>query len=330
MKEQLALLLRLYRLPGSRVVRHSVLAVLAGFAMVLQNLVMARALQATFAAVTDGTLHTLLLGVAVFALLLCGFFLYNALLWGWFGASTIRQTGAIRRALFAHLCALPAPVVERGHGAAVLTLFTADVAAAENAYSSLLRFMAGAVLSGLVATVLLLAKSPLLGGIILVTGLAQLACNLWAVRPLQALSGRIARQIEESTVTLQNLLDGNVTIRLYGMEEAILGVYAAKSRELQSLQRRRGLVEGVIKGGNIVLGMASYLLILGVGAWMAAAHRLTVGDLLFLTQVRGLVMVTVFTLGDFAQTTQPALASARRMFAFLDNPPERLDDGRDA
>ena len=326
MKRQSALLWRLYRLPGPGFWRHGALAFFAGLAIVLYNLVTANALRGVFAAATAGSTKALGIQIMLFALSVCGFFLYNCTTWGLFVASTARITGRIRKALFRHLCALPAAAVEQDRDAAAMALFTADAAAVENAFGYLLRFTVASALSGLTATTLLLAQNPALGLIILGTGAMQLACNLIAVRPLQALSRRIAHQIEETTAAMQCLLDGAVTIRLYGMEREMLAAYHRQSLQLQALNRRLALVEAAIKGGNVVVAMLSYLLILAAGAWMASSGLLTVPELLFLTQIRGMVMLVVFSLGDFAQQSQPALASAERLFTFLDKPAEMPHD----
>lgn len=328
MSKQLKKLARLYALakPGSP--HHGVLALFAGLATVLYNLIMANALQAVFAAATAGNRDALITQIVVFALSIGGFFLYNGTFWGFFGASVARMTGHIRKALFAHLCRLSTASLEQGRSAAAVTLFASDASSAENAYGSLLRFAVAASSSGLVATALLLSNQLAMGLIILGTGFAQLACNLFAAKPLQRLSARIAGQVEEVNTAMGSLLDGNGTIRLYGMEHKVMELYRRKSLELQALNRKLCLVEGIIRGSNVVMAMASYLLVLAAGAWMASTGDLTVPELLFLTQVRGLVMLVVFSLGDVAQMAQPALASAERLFSFLDKPAEKQQDNR--
>lgn len=322
MKKQLLLLKRLYNLTGPGFARHAFIALGAGLAPVLYNMVMAVALRNVFAAATDGSMHALQGSVIAFALSVIGFFLFNVMTWGLFVASTTRRTGHIRKKLFAHLCGLPAPELERSHSAGIMTFFTSDAAAVENAYGYLLRYTIAAVLSGLTAAVIMLLKSPVMGLVILSTGILQLLCNLLVVKPLQGLSVRIARQIEQAGAVMSDMMEGNITIRLYGMEQRELELYEAKSLELRSLNIRMCLVEGFIKGGNIIVAVISYLLTLAIGTWMVAQGQLTLPDLLFLTQTRGLVMVVVFSIGDFTQMVQPANASAGRLFAFLDKPEE--------
>ena len=326
MKKQWKSFWRLCGLAGPGFEKHAAIALGAGLAPVLHNLIMAFSLQGIFAAAMAGS-HPMLYSAVIFtSAAITGFFLFNGTMWGFYGASVARMTGRIRKGLFAHLCSLPMKALDHRQSAAAMTLFTNDAQAAENAYGYLLRFTVAATLSGIAATVALIAKNPFMGLVILLTSLMQLGCNLFVVKPLQRLSARIAGQVEEINTIMSNILDGNIAIRLYGMEQQELAVFRQKSLELERLNKRLCLVEGIVKGGNIVVAVVSYLLILAVGAWMVYQSSLSVSDLLFLTQSRGLVMLVVFTIGDFMSMVQPALASAERMFAFLDKPAEKQLD----
>jgi ABC-type multidrug transport system fused ATPase/permease subunit len=326
MKKQLAVLSRLYSLVKPHMSLHVLVAFGAGLAPVLHNLIMAAAIKSVFSASVADRTAELKCAILVFALSITGFFLFNGTMWGLFGSSVAKMNGRIRKSIFSHLLGQPAPAVEQNHSAAVMTLFTSDAQAIENAYGYLLRFSIAATLCGLVATAVMFAKSPVMAGIILATSVLQLVFNALLVKPLQSLSSRIAAQIERASTAMGNLLDGNITIRLYGMQQRELARYEQKSLELAALNKKLSLVEGIIKGGNILGGLAGYLLTIAVGTFLVARNSMNLPDLLYLTQIRGLTMLVVFTISEFSQMVQPAVASAERILGFLDKPDELRDD----
>lgn len=322
MREQLAIVRRIYSLAGPGFIRHAVAALGAGLAPVLYNLMLSFAFKNVFAAAGAKSGDGLISALLFFILGSVGFYVFNGTMWGIFGSSVVRVTGRIRKKLFAHLAALPADSLMGVRSAQAMTLFTNDAGTVETLYGYVLRYTIASVLSGSVAAAVLLCGSPAMGLVVLATGFLQLSYNLLFVKPLQALSRRIAAQIDEIGEGMTTLLEGNITIRLYGMEGLELKRYGERSRRLAGLNTRYSLVEGIIRGGNLLAGLAGYLLTLGFGTWMVSQRMLSLPDLLFLTQIRLLMMLIILAVGEFSQLSQPALAGARRILAFLDKPVE--------
>ena len=321
-RQQWAVLRRILLLCGPLLRRNLWFALGAAFFPVFYNLIMATTLKNTFAALPAPQDENLSITILLFALSMIVLFLYNGFTWGLVGPSVVRITGHIRKALFQHLCRLTVGTLEQGHSADVLTHFSSDILAVERIYGYILRWSMAMILSGIVSTAIIFKLSWVLGLAILMTALLQVAVSLCLIKPLQRLSRDIAQNIQKTTAAMVNIIDGSIIIRLYGATEQQLAGYEKLSLGLARLNKRKGLIDGIIKGGGIVSGMGGYLLLLAVGSHMIAQGTMDLPQLLFISQMRGLMMQVVVTVGDFAMMVQPGLAAGERLLQFLDQPTE--------
>lgn len=318
-KKQISILFQLIQFLGCGIKKHIFYAFSAGLFPVLYNLIMAFVLKNVYSAIqarTSGKIADILL---LFVFSIIGLLLFNSMAWFRLRSSTAGMTGNLRKAMLRKLCTLPASYIDGIHSGDILTYFTYDVATAESIYSQNIRYPIAAILCGIVSSIIVFWLSWQMGIIIFGTALLQLAFNLSVVRPVKKISSRIQNQMASVNKILSDILACQLSIRLNCTESYYSELYREKSLELYKLSMRRSRIGAFITVGNVFFGMGSYVLALAIGSLMVEAGYFDFSLLLFITQLRLMMMQTVTTLGDFAVQSQPSVAGAERILSFLNH-----------
>jgi ATP-binding cassette subfamily B protein len=223
----------------------------------------------------------------------------------------------LRRDLFAHLQRLAAGFYDRVAVGRVMTRVTNDV---EVLYQLLVGFgqLAGEAVPFLLALALMLAASPPLAGLWLLT-LPVLGAATWIFRNATRV---VYRQIRDSVSRLnQNLqenLSGVAVVQLHGREARNLETYRGINRENRAAESRAIGLE-VTYGAfvdslsPIALGALVYF-----GGREVLEGRLSLGTVVLFAQYADLLFRPIVALGEQYHVLYRAMASAERIFQLLD------------
>lgn len=297
--------------------KHVILAFFAGLSGMFFNLIAAYILKGVYIAVTSGSSMLLYQYICFFIILLAGFFLYNCICWILYGSSSARITGDIRRIMVNKLCSLRLSDIERCHSADTMTIFVNDLNTAQSIYENI-RFYVSSLLCGIIPTVLVFYHSRVLGVLIIVLGFTQLFINLFVINPLEKQSIKIREELNMINSTFSDMLHNNLSIRLYCSEDFYASISGDLSKNLYRSKMRLNIIYGVTEGINICFGLLGYIIVLTTGGALIGAGKLTLPDLLFITQMRLMMIQGILVMGKFTTQLQPAIICIKKILSFMD------------
>lgn len=229
-----------------------------------------------------------------------------------------RIAARLRQRLFLHSEALSLAFSRREHSGRTMSLFMNDV-------PSMAGLLSGTVLNGF-TTILGLA----LGVAVMFSLNWQLAVVAGILPPLvAAAASRITRPIRpaarraqekaaELTERLQENLAGIREVVAFGQEHAQGLRFGQTLNELLGLRMRVTLMDTALQSGQSLFSMAVSLVILGFGGYLVITGQTTLGTLVAMRTLFGLVFQPTGQLVSLMSDLQKALGAADRVYAFLD------------
>lgn len=175
-----------------------------------------------------------------------------------------------------------------------------------------------AIITGFVVMLQLNWQLALAAGLMppLVAGLASRV-----TRPLRPLSHRTQEKAGELTERMQEELTGIREIVAFGQEQSRGRRFAAIMNELLQLRVRQTVAETTIGMGQSFVSLAITLIIMGYGSYLVLNKQATLGTLIAIRPLFGMVFQPAGQILTFAVTIQKELASAERLYSFLDETP---------
>jgi ABC-type multidrug transport system fused ATPase/permease subunit len=145
-------------------------------------------------------------------------------------------------------------------------------------------------------------------------------------RPLRPASRRVQVKVAELTERLQENLTGLREIVAFAREHRQELRFAATMRELLRLRMRLAALDLTIGSGAGLVSLAVTLTILVYGAYLTIGGQTTLGTVLAMRSLFGLLFQPAGQLVGLVASAQKSLASAERIYAFLDEEPGVEDD----
>jgi ABC-type multidrug transport system fused ATPase/permease subunit len=145
-------------------------------------------------------------------------------------------------------------------------------------------------------------------------------------RPLRPMSRRVQGKVAELTERLQENLAGLREIVAFAREHQQELRFAATMRELLRLRMRLAALDLTIGSGAGIVSLAVTLTILVYGAYLTVQGQTTLGTVIAMRSLFGLLFQPAGQLIGLVASAQKALASAERIYEFLDEVPGVEDD----
>ena len=191
---------------------------------------------------------------------------------------------------------------------------------------------AGAVVSYVVVAVILLAKSTVLGLLVLV-GVPCLVATLSGV--LKPLQSRQAQQREASgrlTTLGADTVAGLRVLRGIGGEQTFLHRYQAQSQQVRLVGNRVAGMQATLDAAQVLLPGVFVVLVTWLGARFALQRVITPGDLVQFFGYAAFLVVPLRTATEMADKATRAHIGARKIIQVLSVRPDTADtaDGADA
>lgn len=231
----------------------------------------------------------------------------------------------LRRKLFEHCERLAVAFARQKHSGRTMALFTSDVPNVADLYSLVLVTGTGSMVTVALAAYILFSLSPELA---VAAGLAPPAVGLAALlvtRPLRPAYRRVQDKVAEVTERLHEALAGLREVVAFGQQEPQAARFNRSLQELLRLRLGVAVISSGLSAGQSVFSLAVTLLILGYGGYLVIEGRTTLGTLVAAQSLFSLVFTPASQLVSLFSGAQRALASAERVYAFLDQKPRVVE-----
>ena len=207
----------------------------------------------------------------------------------------------------------------------VVTSFASDFWRMGNVFDITAR-LAGAIVSFVVVSVILLRGSVLLGVIMLVGGPLLLASLSLVMRPLQR--RQLAQRHEAGLLTSlgADTVAGLRVLRGIGGEDAFLARYAAQSDRVRLAGVRLSGVQATLDAAQVLLPGIFVVVVTGVGAHLAVAGEISPGQLVAFYGYTAFLTMPLRTATEFVDKLVRARVAARRVARILGVEPDHSDD----
>jgi ATP-binding cassette, subfamily B, bacterial MsbA len=227
----------------------------------------------------------------------------------------------LRRRLFAHCEALSVAFSRREHSGRTMALFSNDAPIAAGLASNTVLGLLSNVLTlvlGLVAMLSLSWQLALAAGILpplVIVGAGLLT------RPLRPAARKAQEKAAELNERLQESLSGMREIVAFGRERTQEQHLGTTLSQLLRLRMRLAIIDTAIGTGQGLFGLSVTLVLVGFGGYLVMQGQTTLGTLVAMRTLFSYVFGPAGQLFGLVSSVQKTLASADRVYAFLDERP---------
>jgi subfamily B ATP-binding cassette protein MsbA len=241
-----------------------------------------------------------------------------------------RATMLLRRRLFDQCTALSLDFLRREHSARTMSLFANDI-------PSLAGFLTSTIILGFASLVALVGSVSLMltlnWQLAVATGLAPilLASATWLVTsPLRPAARRAQEKAADLNERLHEHLAGLREIVAFGRQRTQRERFSTTLDELLRLRMRVTAINTTIQTGQSFFSIAVTIVVLGYGSFLVIQGETTIGTLVAMRTLFGLVFQPIAHVIGSVSGIQQALGAADRLYAVLDRQPDVKDLGTTA
>lgn len=233
----------------------------------------------------------------------------------------------IRQDLFDKLQTLPVRFFdERTHGD-LMSRLTNDVDNISNTLNNSITHLFYSLLMLTGAMAVMLWMSPVLTLLtVLVTPLMGVTTAAIAKRT-RAFFSRQQQALGELNGFIEETISGQKTVQMFNRENRQIDAFTGFNRQLLAAGIRAQIFSGFMMPLMHVFNNLSFIVVAAVGGWLAVKGVVSVGVIAsFLNYAKQFVR-PVNEIANQFNMIQSALAGAERVFAVMDEPPEKAGDG---
>ena len=231
----------------------------------------------------------------------------------------------LRRALFDHCEKLSVPLWHREHSGRTMALFSNDVPKVSGFLGSGIVGVFSNVVALICGAVVMLQLSWQLAVIVVTVPPLLAAAASLVSRPLRGASRKVQDKAAELNERLHESLGGLREIAAFGQERVQGDRLSATLEELLRLRMRLATIGAVIGAGHSIFSFTALLTMLGVGGYLVVTGQTTLGTLIAMQQLFGMVYQPAMALVGVTVSAQQTVASADRLYALLDLQPLVLE-----
>ena len=188
--------------------------------------------------------------------------------------------------------------------------------------------LAGAIVSFIVVSAILLRGSVLLGVIMLVGGPLLLASLALVVRPLHRRQQAQREEAGQLTALGADTVAGLRVLRGIGGEDTFLARYAAQSERVRLAGVRLSPVQATLDAAQVLLPGIFVVVVTGIGAHLAVGGEITPGQLVAFYGYTAFLTMPLRTATEFVDKLTRTRVAARRIVKILTIEPDHAPAGR--
>ncbi len=232
--------------------------------------------------------------------------------------SVVKAIGDLRKNLFKKINKLPISYFDHEHTGNVISLLTNDVRQVElsilNHLSVLLYFTICAIC--VVGFMFLYDFWLAIVGIV-TAGIAFLF-NAIFIKPLRDVGRKVQYNLGGMTEVLSDLLSGMMVVKSFNLYQKMIASFSRKNELVYSSSMKRVKTNAKLETLNYLGKMVDIIGILGIGAYFVVTGQASVGEVIAIWQLKAPLLQIFNRLGGLLTNLQTGLASAERIFEFLD------------
>lgn len=237
----------------------------------------------------------------------------------WFNGLTIAgATVNLRESLMKNQLSAPLEDSTGLHSGAKLSFYTNDVPTAMDGLITTLAIPAGAAIMGSVGLIYVLRIHWQMALIALGIGIFTYLYSVLFAGTLHKIAVKMLEFMALMEIRLKDILDGMVTVRLYGMKDSREKQMYESSRDLRDTGIRWARVSGFLGGMNNATHYLTDGILVFAAGLLFLSNDLSLPELMKVSQMAGGI-VGVFHVSRILIDVQRSLAGARRVFHTLDN-----------
>lgn len=233
----------------------------------------------------------------------------------------------LRQRLFDHSEELSVAFSRQQHSGRTVSLFVNDVPSLTGLFSTTIVSGFGGLIAIVVGGFVMFRLNTELALAAAMTPLFVAAGAAVVTRPLRPASRHAQAKAAELNERLQENLSGIREVVAFGREEMQTRRFQLSLSELLRLRMRVTFIESTIGVGASLLSLAATLTIFIYGSYLVIESRTTLGTVLAMQSLFGLLFQPASQMMGLFTSAQKALGAADRIYEFLDEDPTVEDDG---
>ena len=236
-----------------------------------------------------------------------------------------RVSKQMRHDVFQRLTALPVSYFDRFQTGDIISTITYDVDTVNQSLSTDLLQILQSVVTVTVSFIMMLTIAPKLVLIFLVTIPVTVFFTRWLTKRVRPLFRRRSAKLGQLNGFVEEMLNGQKTIRAYGREEAVLQEFDEKNNAaVQAYTVAEA--NGTITGPSVnCINNLSLALVCVFGSVLFLRGQIGLGDLSSFVQYSRKFSGPINEVANIIAELQSAFAAAERVFTIIDADPEPAD-----
>ena len=236
-----------------------------------------------------------------------------------------RVSKQMRHDVFENLTALPVSFFDRYQTGDIISTITYDVDTVNQSLSTDLLQILQSMVTVTVSLVMMLTIAPKLVLIFLVTIPITVFFTRWLTKRVRPLFRRRSAKLGQLNGFVEEMLNGQKTVRAYGREQAVLEKFDEKNNaavEAYTVAEANGTVTGPSVN---CINNVSLALVCVFGSMLFLRGQIGLGDLSSFVQYSRKFSGPINEIANIIAELQSAFAAAERVFSLIDAKPEAPD-----
>ena len=236
-----------------------------------------------------------------------------------------RVSKQMRHDVFDRLSALPVSYFDRFQTGDIISTITYDVDTVNQSLSTDLLQILQSIVTVTVSFVMMLTIAPQLVLIFLVTIPITVVFTRWQTKRVRPLFRRRSARLGQLNGFVEEMLNGQKTIRSYGREDAVLEEFDKKNNAAVEAYTVAE-IHGTITGPSVnCINNLSLALVCVFGSVLFLRGKVGLGDLSSFVQYSRKFSGPINEIANIIAELQSAFAAAERVFTLIDAQPEAPD-----
>ena len=236
-----------------------------------------------------------------------------------------RVSRQMRHDVFERLSALPVSYFDRFQTGDIISTITYDVDTVNQSLSTDLLQILQSIVTVTVSFVMMLTIAPQLVLIFLVTIPITILFTRWQTKRVRPLFRRRSARLGQLNGFVEEMLNGQKTIRSYGREDAVLEEFDKKNNAAVEAYTVAE-IHGTITGPSVnCINNLSLALVCVFGSVLFLRGKVGLGDLSSFVQYSRKFSGPINEIANIIAELQSAFAAAERVFTLIDAEPEAPD-----
>ena len=231
----------------------------------------------------------------------------------------------MRQDVFENLSRLPVGYFDRYQTGDIISTVTYDIDTVNQSLSNDLLQILQSVITVSVALIMMLSIQPLLVSVFLFTIPVTFFFTKWIAKRVRPLFSNRSRKLGQLNGFVEEMLQGQKTIRAYGQEQAVMAQFDRKNTDAVNAYAKAE-ADGTITGPSVnLINNISIAMISTFGAILFLHQKVELGDLSSFIQYSRRFSGPITEVANIFSELQSACAAAERVFRLIDAKPEAPD-----